>query len=60
MQLLLWKGDESKMEKIDVVKVVKIAATVMSVAGMLASGWAGSKENEKTLEKLVKEHFATK
>jgi hypothetical protein len=52
------KGDETKMEKIDVVKVVKIAATVMSVAGMLASGWAGSKENEKTLEKLVKDHFA--
>lgn len=45
---------------IDVVKVVKIAGTVMSVAGMLASGWAGSKENAKTLEKLVNDHFANK
>lgn len=48
------------MEKVDVVKVVKIAATALSVAGMLASNWAGNKENEKTLEKLVKEHFETK
>lgn len=38
---------------IDVVKAVKIAGTVMSVAGMLASGWAGNKENTRTLEQLV-------
>lgn len=42
--------------KIDVVKVVKIVGTLCSVAGMLASGWAGSKENNRTLEKLFKDH----
>lgn len=42
---------------IDVVKIVKIAGLVLSVAGTIATGWAGSKENEKTLEKLVKDHF---
>lgn len=45
---------------IDVVKAVKIAGTVMSVAGMLASSWAGGKENTKTIEKLVNEHFEKK
>lgn len=43
--------------KIDVVKVVKVAGTVMSVAGMLASGWAGDKMTKVTLEKLVNEHL---
>lgn len=45
---------------VNVVKVVKIAGTVMSVAGMLASSWAGGKENAKTLENLVNAHFANK
>lgn len=45
---------------IDTVKVIKIAGTVLSVAGMLATGWAGTKENTKTLEKLVNDHFADK
>ena len=43
--------------KINVVKVVKVAGTVMSVAGMLASGWAGDKMTKVTLEKLVNEHL---
>lgn len=43
--------------KLDVIKIVKVAGTLLSVAGMLASGWAGTKENEKTLEKLVADHF---
>lgn len=42
---------------IDVVKIVKIAGLVLSVAGTIATGWAGSKENEKTIEKLVSDHF---
>ena len=45
---------------VDVIKVVKIAGTVLSVAGMVASNWAGGKEASKTLEKLVNEHFANK
>lgn len=45
---------------VDVIKVVKIAGTVLSVAGMVASSWAGSKESNRTLEKLVNDHFANK
>lgn len=45
---------------IDVVRAAKIAGTVMSVAGMLVSSWAGGKENTKTLENLVNQHFANK
>ena len=45
---------------VNVVKVVKIAGTVMSVAGMIASSWAGSKQADKTLENLVNAHFANK
>lgn len=44
----------------DVVKAVKVAGTVMSVAGMLASGWAGNKENARTLENLVNEKLNNK
>ena len=43
--------------KIDIIKVVKIAGMALSFAGMIASGWAGSKENEKTLEALVNNRF---
>lgn len=41
------------MEKIDVVKIVKIAGMVFTVAGTVASAWAGGEENKKLLEKLV-------
>lgn len=43
--------------KFDIVKVVKIAGMALSVAGMIATGWAGSKENAKTLEALVNDRF---
>ena len=43
--------------KVDVVKVVKIASMVASVAGMIGSSWAGSKENKAVLEELTKKHF---
>lgn len=45
---------------VDIVKAAKITGTVMSVAGMLISSWAGGKENAKTLENLVNAHFANK
>ena len=45
---------------VDIVKVVKIAGTAMSVAGMLLTSWAGGKENTKTLETLVNAHFTNK
>ena len=45
------------MIKIDVIKVVKIVGTVLSIGGSLASKWAGGKENHKILEKLANDHF---
>ena len=45
---------------VDIVKVIKITGTAMSVAGMLLTSWAGGKENTKTLENLVNAHFANK
>ena len=41
------------MGKIDVVKIVKIAGLVCTLAGSVASAWAGGEENKKLLEKLV-------
>ena len=43
--------------KLDIVKIVKLAGMALSVAGMIATGWAGSKENKKVLEELVNNHF---
>ena len=43
--------------KIDVVKVVKVTGMILTIAGTLASGWVGTKENEKVLEKLVDERL---
>lgn len=37
----------------NVVKIVKIAGTVLSVAGMIASAWAGDKQTNTTIEKIV-------
>lgn len=45
------------MVKIDVVKVIKIAGLVMSMGGTIANSWAGKKENDKVLEKLVNERL---
>lgn len=41
------------MKKIDVVKVAKGAGMLLSIGGMVLTSWVTSKENEKTLEKLV-------
>lgn len=45
---------------IDVVKIVKILGLAFTVAGTVASAWAGGEENKKVLEKLVNEQFKNK
>lgn len=45
------------MNKINIVKVVKVVSMVASVAGMVGSAWAGNKENESMLKKLVEERL---
>lgn len=42
---------------IDVTKILKIAGLVMSIVGTIATSVASSRENSKTLEKLVNDHF---
>lgn len=37
----------------NVVKIVKIAGTLLSVAGMIATAWAGDKQMNTTIEKIV-------
>ena len=37
----------------NVIKIVKIAGTMLSVAGMIASAWAGDKQTDATIEKIV-------
>ena len=37
----------------NVIKIVKIAGTVLSVAGMIASAWAEDKQTNATIEKIV-------
>ena len=37
----------------NVIKIVKIAGTMLSVAGMIASAWAGDKQTNATIEKIV-------
>ena len=37
----------------NVVKIVKIAGTLLSVAGMIATQWAGDKQVNSTIEKIV-------
>ena len=44
------------MAKVDVVKIAKIGGTLLSIGGMVIASWVGTKENEKTLQKLVEEH----
>lgn len=45
------------MNKINTIKVVKVVSMVASVAGMIGSAWAGSRENESVLKKLVEERL---
>ena len=35
------------------VKIVKITGTLLSVAGMIATQWAGDKQVNTTIEKIV-------
>ena len=39
--------------KLDKVTLVKALGLVMTIGGTIAASWAGEKNNEKTLEKLV-------
>lgn len=48
------------MKKIDAVKVVEILGMVFTVGGTIASAWAGKKNNDRTLEKLVSEQIKNK
>ena len=45
------------MGKLDTVKVVKGVGMLLSIGGMILSSWVGTKENEKTLQKLVDERL---
>lgn len=45
------------MKPNNVVKIVKIGGLILNIAGTIATGWAGSKENEKVLEKLVEKRL---
>ena len=48
------------LKNIDVVKVVKIAGTAMTVVGTLMSGWAGNKETTQTIKHMVEEQLKNK
>jgi hypothetical protein len=45
------------MNKDNIVKVAKIGGMLLSIGGMVLTSWVSSKENEKTLQKLVEEHL---
>ncbi len=44
--------------KINIVKVVNIAGTVLGIAGTLLTGWAGQKSAKETIAKQVAEALA--
>lgn len=46
--------------KINVVKVVNVAATVLGIAGTLLSGWAGQKTMKENIAKEVSKALAEK
>ena len=48
------------MPKIDTVKLIKIGGMILSIAGTIAAGYVSTKENEKTIEKMVEDHFKPK
>ena len=43
--------------KVDIVKVVKVGSVVASVLSVIGTAWAGTKENQATLEALVEKHL---
>lgn len=45
------------MNQKNIVNIVRIVSLVLSVAGMVGSAWAGSKENKIVLAELVDKHF---
>ena len=47
-------------KKIDIVPVVKMAATALSLVATLAVSWATKKETDKTIEKLVNDRLNSK
>lgn len=44
--------------KINIVKVASLAGTLLSLAGMLVSGWAGQKATDEEIAKGIAEAFA--
>lgn len=48
------------MKKPDIVSVLKVAGVLLAIGGTIVSTIAGTKETEKTLEKLVTERLASK
>lgn len=50
---LLWKGDE--IMKINVVKVIGIAASVVGAVATLAGNWAGEKQTDAKIAEKVAE-----
>lgn len=48
------------MKKPDIVSILKVAGLVLTIGGTIVSTIAGSKETEKTLEKLVTERLVSK
>ena len=45
------------MNKINIVKTVKLLSMAASVVGMIGASWANSKENESILARLVEERL---
>lgn len=48
------------MVKVDVIKAAKVAGLACNVAGILLTGWSTSKDNDRTLAKLVEEALKNK
>lgn len=48
------------MKKLDMVKVITVVGTVMSLAGTLCSSWASDKKLEETVQKQVDEALKSK
>lgn len=43
--------------KLDVVKVITIAGTALSIVGTLLSGWASDKKTDKIIEDKIKDQL---
>lgn len=46
--------------KIDMIKAMRFAGMALTVVGTLLTGLGDSKENKRTIEKLVEEHLKNK